>query len=200
MALAAQTNDVIGTGPDKGNPGPAMEREMKDWLRTTYSNYGLTIDESKKLRAHNQYKFLAAEPDGILTDAAGNRVLLECKYTTKSNPDFLNGDQIKQTHDYYYQIVGMLMILNLDLCWLVVKINNNTPFRVDVWRNNQFFNHEMLPQLHRFYFGAMLPERVCPLIPSGEGRHSIIEEYVEKFEWVRIGHNTSDRDKICCIQ
>ena len=199
MALAAQTNDVIGMMSFAvGNPGPAMEREMKDWLRRTY---GVTIDESKKLRAHSHYhyKFLAAEPDGILT-YEGERILLECKYTIKSNPDFLNGDQIKQTHDYYYQIVGMLMILNLDLCWLVVKINNNTPFRVDVWRNNQFFNHEMLPQLHRFYFGAMLPERVCPLIPSGEGRHSIIEEYVEKFEWVRIGHNTSDRDKICCIQ
>ena len=99
MALAAQTNDVIGMMSFAvGNPGAAMEREMKDWLRRTY---GVTIDESKKLRAHSHYKFLAAEPDGILT-YKGERILLECKYTIKSNPDFLNGDQIKQTHDYYY--------------------------------------------------------------------------------------------------
>ena len=63
MALAAQTNDVIGMMSFAvGNPGAAMEREMKDWLRRTY---GVAIDKSKNLRAHSHYKFLAAEPDGI---------------------------------------------------------------------------------------------------------------------------------------
>ena len=109
---------------------------------------------------------------------------MECKYTIKSNPDFLNGDQIKQTHDYYYQIIGMMEIFNLNSCWLVVKISSNTPFIVRVERNIQSFNTAMLPQLHRFYFGAILPERVCPLIPAGRGRHSIVEEYVERFKWV----------------
>ena len=78
----------------------------------------------------------------------------------------------------------MLEILNLNLCCLVVKISSNTPFTVRVQRNVQFFRDSMPPQLHRFYFGAMLPERVCPVIPTGRKRDSIVEDYVHRFNWV----------------
>ena len=78
----------------------------------------------------------------------------------------------------------MTEIFNLNSCWLVVEISSNTPFIVRVERNIQSFSTAMLPQLHRFYFGAILPERVCPLIPRGEGRHSIVVEYVQRFTWV----------------
>ena len=45
---------MFGLGPDGGNSGAAMEKEMKDKLKKTP---GVAIHKSKRLRAHNDYKF-----------------------------------------------------------------------------------------------------------------------------------------------
>ena len=177
------TGGLRGAGPH----GRTVEEQMKDRLMEE-DEYDVEEIENRGLTAHEDYKFIAGAPDGILT-SVGIQYLLECKYTEKKTPHFLTYnnrneiDGVNPADEYYYQVIGLLEIFNLDVCWFAVQIKGESEMRLFyIHRNTKFFNEDMLPQLHRFYFGAMLPNIVRPL--PGRVRHDIKEKYVARFAWV----------------
>ena len=92
-------------------------------------------------------------------------------------------DGVKDDHKYYYQVIGLLEIFNLDVFWFAVKMKSNRKTLLFfIHRNTHFFNTKMLRQLHSFYFGAVLPNIVRPL--EGRTRHEIKQKYVDRFDWV----------------
>ena len=174
------TGGLRGAGPH----GKTVEERMKATLMEE-DEYDVEEIRNRRLTAHTHYKFIAGEPDGILT-SGGRTYLLECKYTEQVKPDFLSDqsiDGVNHKDNYYYQVIGLLEIFNLDVCWFAVQIKGESEMRLFyIHRNTKFFNEDMLPQLHRFYFGAMLPNIVRPL--PGRVRHDIKEKYVARFAWV----------------
>lgn len=137
------------------------------------------------LSTHKNHHFLGGSPDGIASSSNGTSYLLEYKNpyvleTDKLTPlegatsrriSFLSFDkslpsvsslQLKKTHDYFYQVQGLLEIFDLPFCHFVVG-GWNSFVVLTVQRDHEFFNSVMLPKLRSFYFGAVLPELAYPM-------------------------------------
>lgn len=148
-----------------------------------FMHYGLV--------AHKKHKFLAGSPDGVGL-LRGQKYLLEYKaphslFSSKTEvlkaalsdkSFFLQLDKdgqpyLKRTHEYFYQVQGLLEVMDLSCCMFVVA-GYESFCEVRVLRETEFFNG-MLGKLQRFYFGALLPERVYAMKRKGGLR----KEYVD---------------------
>lgn len=166
--------------------GHAMEPELEKWLEKDMKTMTVT---HKGLVAHNEFKFLAGSPDGI-GEANGEKFLIEYKapYTLFINEVpiekaildrtfFLEKKKeqlsLKKSHDYFYQIQGLLEVCDLPYCLLVVGAFESA-VRVRVERERDFFK-SMLPKLRLFYFGAVLPERAYAMKRRGGLRKEVLD-------------------------
>lgn len=134
------------------------------------------IDRPKGLRVHNDHRFIAGEPDGILR-FGGHRYLLEIK----SSPTSIISRDGRRTAAYY-QVISLMEIFNLPWCLLLVTIDGgqNIHSSVAIRRDKRYFVTEMLPVLKRFYIEAILPEIVHPMQKRRGGlRRRHVEAWVE---------------------
>lgn len=121
--------------------------------------------EKSGLIVHKKYTFLGGSPDGLV----GKDGLIEIKCPSKIrginskhwNLDFLdNRNQLKMTHNYYFQIQGYLELSNRIWCDFVVYSTNEIKIE-RINRNNTFWNG-MINRLKEFYFFYYLPELLKP--------------------------------------
>ena len=155
------------TGPQK--TWRKDQEEMRQWLVRKYG--AILEDESdktlKQLTAHPDYRFLAGEVDGV-GSKDGKRFLIECK-STSDETRFLDRDgNLDRGHDYFYQVVGYMAIHDLSKCWFIIKTETITETKnatkteteikkLEIPRDNDFFQSEMYPKLERFYIQHYLP-------------------------------------------
>ena len=116
---------------------------------------------------------LAASPAGITQK--GELVEIKCPYNAKNmmltkayeskvkviTRLFTDSrcNQIKEIHEYYYQIQGQLNICERDICYLFVWTTMD--YRViEIRRNVTFWKSMMCPKLNRFYNTCVKPELI----------------------------------------
>lgn len=124
------------------------------------------------------YGFLAGSPDRIVLDCDTNEeILLEIKSLFDPNPDsslttvkeiarkrkfnfccYFVGNhlKLKPTHNYYYQINGMLGIMGLQKCELALNFRDDLEV-INVDFNEKYWN-VMKEKLRTFYVHHFLPE------------------------------------------
>lgn len=118
------------------------------------------------LLIHKMFPFIAASPDGLINDKGV--IEIKCPYKYRyDNPydvqfDFLHKDNtIKISHNYHYQIQGLLEVLSREWCDLVIYTFSDIKC-IRVQRNRSFWENKMLPILKKFYYFYILPYIVCP--------------------------------------
>ncbi len=132
---------------------------------------GIVIDKSG---------FLAASPDGVVLNTAGEQVSLvefKCPYSAKhcsvvdacSNSTFfcklMDGKPVlKRTHNYYYQVQGQMAITGIKVCDFAVWTPTDMTVE-EIYFDEYFWCTKVLPTLRSFYFEVMLPEIVYPRHP-----------------------------------
>ena len=151
------------------------------------------------VRSHKQFKYIAGSPDGIgVNRVTDERFLIEYKapyglHTSKTSifdaprliPGFCLIEKdgqitVRRRHNYYYQIQGLLEVLDLPYCMLVVG-GFESMCTVRVEREHEFFLSVMLPKLREFYFGAILPERAYPMKRRGGLRTELVPVEIMTF-------------------
>lgn len=114
-----------------------------------------------------QYPFLAASPDGIILEEDA-LVEVKCPFTGRQDKisprkkfPFLEkvGAEVrlKQTHQYYYQIIAQLHASRRTKCYFIVYTFNDLYIET-VHFNTAVFN-EILPRLQNFYY-----DHYCPYV------------------------------------
>lgn len=108
---------------------------------------------------NKKYSFLGCSPDGLI----GTNGLLEikCPYSIRNTDSFNNLSanffctevnqklKLKKNHNYYYQIQGIMGIMNLDWCDFVVWVPN--VMSVERINFDELFFEKMLSKLELFY-------------------------------------------------
>ena len=139
----------------------------------TLSNAGLFVDKCG---------YLGASPDGVVVDGSGRRVKIvevKCPFNAKDktieeackdNKAFccgiVNGKpDLKDDHDYYYQIQGQMAITGVHECDFVVWTPKDL-FVQTVKFDPDFWTDTCLPKLEHFFLFFLLPEIVFPKKPS----------------------------------
>ena len=116
--------------------------------------------------------FLGATPDGVVQDEDAV-IEVKCPFegrSSKVNPGknftFLervgsNGPiRLKRTHNYYYQLVGQMMLSRKNVGYFVVFTHQDL-FYEKIELDKDFFNNAMLPKLKDFYDNIY-----CPYVAS----------------------------------
>ena len=136
-------------------------------LETLEKTRNITINQPKKF-VPKQYKWMVCIPDGLVVekDKSGNTCIVEvkCPFRCKdakledvagTDDDFClklwNGKlRLWKNHDYYFQIQGMLNMMNLETCYFGVW--TPTEFHSEiVTRDKNVWNTLMFPRLLEFY-------------------------------------------------
>ena len=132
---------------------------------------------------HTEHHWLAASPDGIITDPAAPDPagIVEFKnpykYREMSLRDAACGAKdfcltestsslrLKHSHQYYYQIQAAMFCTRVKWCDFVVRTTVDLHVERIAW-DPQFWM-SVLPKLHNFYFTAILPELALPRMHTG---------------------------------
>ena len=135
---------------------------------------GLFISEHNNL--------IAATPDGIVQDPSNTshpQLLVEIKnpFSAKdkeiredcnSSNFYLQVDktannvQLKQRHDYYYQVQCQMYMYNTQWCDHDFAVRTNKDIHIQhMYRDSKWWGQQ-LSKLRQFYFSALLPELACP--------------------------------------
>lgn len=175
----------------RGNEATRYGSEMEEHTRQQYITHqqrnghpdlvvkrcGLFISE------HNNW--LAATPDGIVQDPSDTshpQGLLEMKnpFSAKdkemrkacNSSNFClqidkatNDVQLKQRHDYYYQVQCQMYCTDTQWCDFVVRTNKDIHIQ-RIYRDSKWWGQQ-LSKLRKFYFSALLPELACPRFRHG---------------------------------
>lgn len=145
---------------------------------------GISV-KSSGLVIHPEHHWLAASPDGLVTDPAVSdptgivefknpykhrEVLL--KDAASEAKDFcltVNAQtsslRLKKSHHYYYQIQAAMFCTRVQWCDFVVRTNVDIHVERVQW-DPQFWM-PVLPKLQNFYFTAILPELALPRMHTG---------------------------------
>jgi len=142
-----------------------------------------------------QHNWIGASPDGLVTDPSeedpNGLVEIKCPFRAKTtstrdlctqpNNNFclklVDGKyQLKNTHDYYYQIQGQLHVTCRNWCDFVVwspspetSSSSYTPVIVQrIHVDHDFWNTKVYPRLEEFYMKNMLPKIASPRHSSGQ--------------------------------
>ena len=115
---------------------------------------------------HTKYRFLGASPDCLVN--VWGLLEIKCPYSVFitqacSNPHFccklVDGrPQLKEGHEYMYQIQGQLAIAGIEWCDLMVWLGF-LPEQMHIQRisyNSIFWEQHMLPTLHSFYYNDII--------------------------------------------
>ena len=147
------------------------QQTLSDDLKV--SRVGLHID---------QCGYLAASPDGIVTDPNGQPIRLvevKCPFSAqdmtveqaccelKSFCCNLDKPHLKSDHDYYFQVQGQMAITGIHKCDFVVWTPKDV-FVQNIPFDSQFWNDKCLPKLKYFFFYFVLPEIVYHKHPSSD--------------------------------
>ena len=133
--------------------------------------------------------WLAASPDGTVYDPEDTSQVLglveiknpysmrdktldeACKTSTfcleKKNDKY----QLKQRHDYYYQIQCQLYCVDREWCDFVLKTNKDIHIE-RIYRDRNWWGLQQ-EKLRTFYFDALLPELACPRYRNGGIREPV---------------------------
>ena len=146
------------------------------------SSPGISV-KSSGLVIHPEHHWLAASPDGLVTDpsAPDPLGLVEFKNPYKFRQMTLrdaanvakgyclaestNGLRLKRSHQYYYQVQAAMFCTKARWCDFVVRTNVDLHIERIPW-DPQFWM-SLLPRLHDFYFTAILPELALPRLHNG---------------------------------
>ena len=157
---------------------------------------GISV-KSSGLVIHPEHHWLAASPDGLVTDPAASDPtgIVEFKnpYRHKEIPlrDAANEAcltmsttlRLKHSHQHYYQIQAAMFCTRVKWCDFVVRTNVDLHIERVPW-DPQFWM-SVLPKLRNFYFTAILPELALPRMHTGGIREP--KEWLSKPEvWKRI--------------
>lgn len=116
------------------------------------------------------FPFLAASPDGLVNE--NEIVEIKCPYNGRNSAILpgkhfpfltINSDgqiHLKETHNYYYQIMGQLAISKKASCIFIVYTLQEL-YVEKIAFDSDFFFQNMLPLLTAFY-----KEHYCPFIAS----------------------------------
>ncbi|XP_074032854.1 uncharacterized protein [Leptinotarsa decemlineata] len=126
----------------------------------------------------DEYDYIfGASPDGLIRDDA--IVEVKCpKTASKMHPkeaieqkiiNFCTLDenlhlQLKQNHNYYYQVQGQLHITQRSLCYFVIW----TPLGIlveKIIKDDSFWTNKMKPKFENVYNSCLLPELIDPRYP-----------------------------------
>ena len=167
--------------------GTAMEHKTTLQYKTYQQQHGhpgLKV-ESCGLVISLDNPWLAATPDGLVNDPSDvNQPLgiMEMKnpYTARSQTlkeaseksSFClkhnkndNSFQLKESHDYYYQVQTQLYCTGRHWCDFVLRTDND--LHIERIKKNQAWQDKNLPKLKDFYLSALLPELACPRYHKG---------------------------------
>ena len=163
----------------KGNrytiQGLAQERmTIKEYIALEEQQNIATQVSPNGLFIHPSHNFLAATPDGIVTENGSTGLIeiknvllnknVDLKTAAKTQKSFCleihsNKLRLKKNHNFHYQIQGQLAITNLQWCDLVVRCRDPYGIHVErITRDDTMWASDMLPKLDWFYHNALLPE------------------------------------------
>ena len=131
--------------------------------------------------------WLAASPDGVIEDPSepeGRRhgiLEIKCPYSARTMSPVVACHEIntfccssidgqpllKKTHNYYHQVQGQLAITQLPWCDFFVWTPHGT-YVQRVERDDNLWQHKILPKLKMFYHEYLLPELVDSVFYSGQ--------------------------------
>jgi len=150
------------------------------------------------LRISSIYPFLGCSPDGLIFDSSSmdidSVIEVKCPYAyqdfslediKQSKEFYMKYDQenetfsLKKTHQYYYQVQGILNILGLPYCEFVVYTPKNKLIVERIESNLAFWNSNMLPKLKNFYFRFYLPELVLTRFEQGRNLFVFSEDFYQ---------------------
>ena len=143
---------------------------------------GLVIDKENN--------HLACSPDGVVYEGKKIVGAIEIKNVLKDKPITLETEAkknknfccaldnkgklyLKKTHQYYYQIQGVVNILEVP--WIDFVLRTKDPYQIHIERikrDKKLWEQKMVPKLTNFYQKAMLPELAAPR----EGKYPGIRE------------------------
>ena len=125
----------------------------------------------------SKHGFLAASPDGVITDNGVNCGIIEikCPYScrnmtvheacskTKFYCQLINNEvKLNHNHAYYYQIQGTMALVGVEWCdFIVWTINDMTVERIPF---NRTFWHSCYYTLQSIYMRFILPEIIYPRV------------------------------------
>ncbi|XP_060853394.1 uncharacterized protein LOC132931411 [Rhopalosiphum padi] len=152
--------------------GHNMEHEarkkLEEIIKLDVQLSGLVIDTN--------FPYLAASPDGLVGDHA--IVEIKCPYTAKDSENSVdavnnkllsycnitqeNKLQLKNDHQYYYQVMGQLHITRRNVCYFVVYAKKWISVE-HIYYDKTFWEEKMIKKLNLFYTECILPEIVDPL-------------------------------------
>ena len=172
----------------RGNEATRYGMEMEETVRMEYITHLQESNGSEVsvtdcgLFVSQQNPWLAATPDGMVTDSSEKPGLLEIKnpfskrhmtiseacssgstFCLKQERDGTH--KLKHTHDYYHQIQCQLHCVNREWCDFVVR--TELDMHVERVHRDRKWWDQQLPKLKAFYYDALLPELACPR--SGKG-------------------------------
>lgn len=148
---------------------PEAIRKYEQKTNSNVTPCGIFVDK--------EYGFLAASPDGLV--GTNGIIEVKCPYSLVKNGisiDFAaksiktfylkfnenaNKINLKETHNYYFQIQGQLHITQKLFCDFIVWTPSDI-FVERIFKNNDFWTNKMETFLVKFYHEALLPEIVDP--------------------------------------
>ena len=108
---------------------------------------------------HEEFPFLAATPDARV-DGENSVVEVKCPFSIKDeiissgNLPYLHDDgdgmKLKRNHQYYYQIIGQLVLSRSEKCYFVIFTFKDM-YVEEIGVDFDFFSSQMLPKLKNFY-------------------------------------------------
>lgn len=130
------------------NEGAAIDAYIKK-TKCDYQVSGLIL--------HKSLPFLAASPDGLINEDG----ILEVKCPFKMKPDYLDSKgKLKMTHNYFYQVQGLLEITNRPWCDFAIY-NHGDLLIQRIYRNKRFWKG-IINKLKAFYYYYYLPTLLMP--------------------------------------
>jgi YqaJ-like viral recombinase domain len=116
----------------------------------------------------SSYEFLGASPDGVV-EGEDSIIEIKCPFKCAGMDEAelvfqkllpwknssRNDNAIRifnKNHDYYYQVQGQLQIANKARCYLAFWTCKDKSLKVEtIQRDEDFWEHSMLPKLIQFY-------------------------------------------------
>lgn len=141
--------------------------DNEDHAAMEYAKITKSLCKTVGLILHQDYPFLGASPDRLIDD---DGVLeIKCPFNVKDlHPDnvtldYLDRDgNLKRTHNYYYQIQGLLEITDRQWCDFVIYTFKGISIK-RIERDTRFWKM-MEAKLKDFYLFHLLPKIVLPNI------------------------------------
>jgi len=173
--------------------GHEMEGVIEQYVKSEYVDIEI---RHSGLVAHQSWKYLAGSPDGV-GRVQGTDFLLEYNApyahyksrtsvheAAKTKGFFITVKDgvydLRRSHDYFYQVQGLMEIFNLPYCIIAVA-GFDSFVSVKVERDREFFN-DILDKLTHFYFGAILPEHAFPMKRRNGLRTNVVEYEAGDFD------------------